>query len=105
MAPWSDLPFVFAMWVARRTGCQPVLPTPGLRVQRSEGEAAELAAVLSQARDLGVANVESIAAAEHGAVGLGYDECLTYLRDHLHFYLGTRELAGLRLFREHALSS
>jgi chorismate dehydratase len=53
-------------------------------------------------RDLGVANVEQIAASEHKAVGLGYKECLTYLRDHLHFYLGPRELAGLKLFQEHA---
>jgi chorismate dehydratase len=99
---WSDLPFVFAMWVARRTGCPPVLQESGVRGQESGGNVAELAVLLGQARDLGVANVESIAAAEHAAVGLGYDECLTYLRDHLHFYLGTRELAGLRLFREHA---
>jgi chorismate dehydratase len=92
---WSELPFVFAMWVARQGS--------GFGVQGSEGVVAELAALLGQTRDLGVDNVEEIAAAEHAAVGLSYDECLTYLRDHLHFYLGTGEMAGLRMFREHAL--
>jgi chorismate dehydratase len=85
---WSELPFVFAMWVCR-AGVSPA-------------ESTDLAAILSQARDLGVANVEEIAAEEHAAVGLSYNDCLTYLRDHLHFYLGPRERAGLRLFQEHA---
>ena len=39
---------------------------------------------------------------EHAAVGLTFEECLKYLRDHLHFYLGPRELAGLQLFQQHA---
>src|SRR5215510_10864999 len=51
---WSELPFVFAMWVAGE-GCS---------------GADHLAAVLSQARDLGVANVESIAAEEHSRFDL-----------------------------------
>jgi chorismate dehydratase len=85
---WAELPFVFAMWVARRgTGSQ---------------SAADLAAVLSQARDNGVAHLEKIARHEHAAAGLSYDDCLTYLRDHLYFFLGPREQAGLRLFYEHA---
>ena len=84
---WAELPFVFAMWVAR---------------QESNAALEEVGNLLSQTRDLGVANVESIAAAEHAAVGLSYADCLVYLRDQLHFDLGPRELAGLRLFREHA---
>lgn len=84
---WAELPFVFAMWVARKS---------------SREEMTELATALSKSRDLGIANVEQIAAAEHAAVGLTYDECLTYLRDHLHFNLGPRELAGLDLFQKHA---
>jgi chorismate dehydratase len=87
---WSELPFVFAMWVAGKGS--------GFGVQGSEEKLAEIAFLLSQARDLGVANLEEIAAREHAAVGLSYDDCLAYLRDHLHFYLGQRELAGLRLF-------
>jgi len=90
---WAELPFVFAMWVARKGS--------GFRVQGSE-EVAELAAILSEARDLGVQRVEEIAKREHQGVGLSYDECLTYLRDHLHFYLGERERQGLALFAEHA---
>jgi chorismate dehydratase len=84
---WAELPFVFAMWVARK----------GLA-----DEIAELSLALSKSRDLGVANVEQIAATEHAAVGLTHEECVTYLRDHLYFYLGTREHAGLSLFKEHA---
>jgi chorismate dehydratase len=84
---WAELPFVFAMWVAQ---------------QKTNAALEEVGNLLSQTRDLGVANVESIAAAEHAAVGLSYDDCLVYLRDQLHLYLGPRELAGLRLFREHA---
>jgi chorismate dehydratase len=89
---WAELPFVFAMWVTRRIGDSPVL----------EEQLTELADVLAQARDLGVANLESIAQAEHAAVGLSYDECLVYLRDHLYFYLGSRERKGLQLFRKRA---
>lgn len=91
---WSELPFVFAMWVAGQG--------TGVRSQESEGQIDELAGLLNQARDLGVANVEEIAARDHATVGLSYDDCLTYLRDHLHFTLGPRELAGLTLFQKHA---
>jgi chorismate dehydratase len=84
---WAELPFVFAMWVAR---------------QKPNAALEEVGNLLSQTRDLGVANVESIAAAEHAAVKLSYNDCLVYLRDQLHFDLGPRELAGLHLFREHA---
>jgi chorismate dehydratase len=91
---WSKLPFVFAMWAARQE--------PGVGGRESGGEMVDLATLLTQARDSGMANVEKIAAAEHTAVGLSYDECLAYLREHLHFYLGRRELAGLRLFQERA---
>jgi chorismate dehydratase len=91
---WAELPFVFAMWVGRKG--------TGSRVhERSEmhqGERDELAALLSQSRDLGVAHVEKIARDEHARCGLAYNDCLTYLRDHLHFTLGPRESAGLGLF-------
>jgi chorismate dehydratase len=86
---WAELPFVFAMWVARK----------GAGVELNE-----LAIALSQSRDLGVANVTEIVAKEHSDVGLTYDECLTYLRDHLYFHLGPRERAGMNLFKQHATS-
>src|SRR5688500_17969599 len=52
---WSELPFVFAMWVARGAGVSPARKRSEVRRQRSEEELAELAVVLSQTRDLGMA--------------------------------------------------
>ncbi len=78
---WAELPFVFAMWVAR----------PGVDV-------VEMGHVLNQARDWGVAHLEEIARAEAARVGLTYEQTLGYLRDHLHFYLNGREQRGLDLF-------
>lgn len=91
---WAELPFVFAMWVARQRS--------EIGGRRSDEKLTELAATLGQSRDLGVANVEEIARQEHTAVGLTYDDCLTYLRDHLYFFRGPREQAGLDLFRSKA---
>jgi chorismate dehydratase len=78
---WSELPFVFAMWVAR-----PGVDASGLEVE------------LAAARDAGVANLESIAKLEAPHVGLTYERTLQYLRDNLYFYLGTRERRGLDRF-------
>ena len=84
---WSELPFVFAMWVAR-----PGVDTTAIRT------------ALEQARDEGVANLTAIATQEAAAVGLTESQSLSYLRDNLHFYLGTRERKGLELFRHHAVA-
>ena len=82
---WAELPFVFAMWTARgNVDCEPV------------------ASVLQQARDEGVAHLSEIADAHASEVGLSPEECLSYLRDNLYFYLGDREQRGLELFRRHA---
>jgi len=78
---WSELPFVFAMWVAR-----------------TETDLADLESVLGTARDEGVANLDRIAAREAASVGLGVEQCVGYLRDNLHFYLGDRERRGLELY-------
>jgi chorismate dehydratase len=78
---WTGLPFVFAMWVARS----------GVDVRLLEP-------ALAEARDCGVANLEQIAELEAGPLGLTMPQCLAYLRDHLHFYLGPRERNGLQLF-------
>jgi chorismate dehydratase len=78
---WSELPFVFAMWVAR-----------------PEIDASGLDGILSRARDWGVAHLEEIARAEAVAVGLTYEQTLGYLRDNLHFYLDGRQRRGLELF-------
>lgn len=87
---WSGLPFVFAMWVARS----------GI----DEAKLAEIDRALRESRDDGVAHLETIAAREAAHVKLGAAECLSYLRDNLYFYLGTREERGLELFYRHALA-
>jgi chorismate dehydratase len=78
---WKELPFVFAMWVAR---------------QHADLDGVE--AALARARDMGEANLETIAAAEAERAGLSRARCLSYLRDNLYFYFGPREQAGLREF-------
>lgn len=78
---WAELPFVFAMWVAR----------PGV-------ELADLPAALARARNRGLSHLHEIAARESAPLGLTEPECLAYLRDNLHFTLGPRELRALDLF-------
>jgi len=78
---WTGLPFVFSMWVAR----------PGI-------ELAGLGQALEAARDDGVARLAEIADAAAAEVGLPATECLSYLRDNLHFHLGRREREGLEKF-------
>jgi chorismate dehydratase len=83
---WAELPFVFAMWVAR-----------------SGTELGGLDAALASARDEGVAHLEEIAAREAAPLGLTRPQCLSYLRDNLYFRLGPREQRGLELFYEKAV--
>jgi len=85
---WTGLPFVFAVWVARH-GC----------------DVGPLAVRLAGARDSGVANLAAIAAAEASSHGLTVTQCLSYLRDNLHYHLGKREWEALTLFRQLAFSS
>jgi chorismate dehydratase len=78
---WTQLPFVFAMWIAR----------PGVELL-GIGEA------LAAARDDGVNRLEEIARQAAPVVGLPEADCLAYLRDHLEFHLGTRQRQGLERF-------
>ena len=78
---WTSLPFVFAVWAARR----------GV-------DAAAVAPFLTAARDAGRSNLAAIAAAEAAAHGLTVPQCLGYLRDNLHYDLGPREWQAIRLF-------
>ncbi len=78
---WAELPFVFAMWVAR-----------------AGAELDGLDAALAEARDAGVAHLEEIADREAAPLGLTRPQCLSYLRENLYFYLGPREQRGLELF-------
>lgn len=84
---WAELPFVFAMWTAR-----------------ADADLGYLETALGEARDLGVAHVDQIAAAEAAPLGLTVPQCTAYLRDHLYFYLGPRERQGLKLFYDHAVA-
>lgn len=85
---WTGLPFVFAVWAARRD-----VPETTLRA---------IEPILGRARDAGRANLASIAAAEAGPHGLSVPQCLSYLRDNLHYDLGLHERAALALFHERA---
>jgi len=82
---WTGLPFVFAVWAARS----------GVDVRSVEP-------VLAAARNAGRANLASIAAAEAASHGLTVPQCLSYLRDNLHYELGPRERAALARFYRHA---
>lgn len=83
---WTGLPFVFAVWAART----------------SEGLGG-LAKRLAAARDAGKESLAAIAAAEADRHGLTVPQCLSYLRDNLHYDLGTPEREALRLFHDYAL--
>jgi chorismate dehydratase len=80
---WTGLPFVFAMWVAR-----------------GDANTVGLGDELAAARDRGVAAFDSIASREATALGLTPDDAEDYLRNNLHFYLGSAERQGLRLFEQ-----
>jgi chorismate dehydratase len=82
---WAELPFVFAMWVAR-----------------AGTELDALEAALGEARDAGLAHLDEIAQREAAPLGLTRPQCLAYLRDNLYFYLGPREQRGLELFYKKA---
>jgi chorismate dehydratase len=78
---WTGLPFVFAMWIAR-----------------PEVQAVEVAPVLNEARDAGLRQLTAIAAREADLLGISRVLAAGYLRENLHFKLGRKERAGLRLF-------
>jgi chorismate dehydratase len=78
---WTELPFVFAMWVAR-----------------PEVQAVEVAPVLNAARDDGLRQLTRIATREAAALRIPKELTTRYLRDNLHFKLGRKERTGLRMF-------
>lgn len=82
---WTGLPFVFAVWAARQ----------GVDTRW-------IGRMLAAARDAGRADLASIAAAEAAPHGLTVPQCLSYLRDNLHYELGPRERESLALFYRHA---
>lgn len=83
---WTELPFVFAAWVAR-----PDLPV----------DAEQLGQALDSVRDAGTAAVESIVAAESAKLNLEPSLVRDYLTRYLHFTLDKRERLGVQLYAEH----
>ncbi len=80
---WTGLPFVFAVWAARRSAD----PHAVGRVH----------AALLASRDWGLAHLELLAAAAAEATGIAGSECLAYLEG-LDYALSDRHLAGLTDF-------
>ncbi|MAT15723.1 MAG: hypothetical protein CMJ46_10705 [Planctomyces sp.] len=80
---WTGLPFVFAAWAAR-----------------ADVDLGELPEIVSAARNEGVACIAEIAAEEAPKLNLSVEKAENYLRHNLHFYLGSAERNGLRLFQD-----
>lgn len=80
---WTGLPFVFAMWVARR-----------------DTELRGVPEALSAVRDLGLSRIHEIAARECGPLHLTEETAFRYLTRNLYFRLGQAEKQGLRQFHE-----
>lgn len=81
----AELPFVFAMWVAR----------PGVDVSAAS-------AAFEEARDEGCRNFPAIAHQQATQMNLPYELILEYLSQNLHFTMGSREKRGLDLFFQRA---
>ncbi|MEO8227010.1 MAG: menaquinone biosynthesis protein [Gemmatimonadota bacterium] len=80
---WTGLPFVFAVWAARRNADQS-------RVQRVH-------AGLVQSRDWGLSHLDELAADAARTTGVSQTVCRSYLGD-LDYRLSYRHLAGLTDF-------
>jgi chorismate dehydratase len=78
---WAGLPFVFALWVARR----------GAELEAT-------AEALVEARNEGVKHLQEIARSAAPGLGVSEEECRSYLCRHLRFHLGQRERQGLETF-------
>mgnify|MGYP002628054655 FL=1 len=85
---WTGLPFVFAMWVTRQ-----------------ETDLADIPQQLSNARNLGLEEIERIADEGANLLKLRYETTYRYLTQNLHFRLGAAERAGLKLFQELAVQN
>ncbi|MCC6510585.1 MAG: menaquinone biosynthesis protein [Pirellulaceae bacterium] len=82
----TELPFVFAMWVAR-----PHVDLSGLALG------------LEAARDAGVASAQEIAQQQAARYGLSIEKCLEYFQKFLYFKLDMRQQQGLELFYHRAV--
>ncbi len=80
---WTGLPFVFAVWAARRD----VNPSAVAAVHRS----------LLASRDWGLSHLDELAAEAAGVTNIGVSECREYLSG-LNYALSYRHLEGLTSF-------
>lgn len=87
---WKGLPFVFAVWAAR--------------ADVAADDLARIESLLAAARNSGKSNLAAIASAEAAAHGLTVPQCLSYLRDNLHYDLGPLEREALSAFYDHAVT-
>lgn len=91
---WTELPFVFAMWVAR----------PGIWNAQSRNpiDRESLELMLQASRDSGLEHMETIAMEESAGHGLTKEDLHRYFAENLHFRLGPGERLGLKAFRSRA---
>ncbi len=82
---WSELPMVFAMWVAR----------PGVIAN-------EASIALEAARDAGCRHFTEIADQQAKRMNLPVELIEEYLSKNLYFHLAKEQLLGLELFYQHA---
>jgi chorismate dehydratase len=80
----TGLPFVFAVWAHR----------PG------HPRSAELAEIVRQAKEAGVAAIDELARLTSVRLGLSLASCQTYLRETIHYDVGPREEQAIERFRE-----
>jgi chorismate dehydratase len=88
----TGLPFVFAMWVGKKSD----------GVNSRERSLHDLELELELARDRGVSNAMPLSIRYASEYGLTVGECYRYLSHHLRFRLGTKEQLCLKLFYEKA---
>ena len=82
---WAELPFVFAMWIAR----------PGI-------DTAEASRALSAARDEGYQHLTEISREQSEAMQLPVELIHEYLHHNLHYRLDEKQVEGLDLFYRQA---
>ncbi len=83
---WTGLPFVFALWAARK-----------------DSDLGLVESALGESRNRGVARLDSIGRREADALGLEPESAIQYLKHNLHFQLGSAEKNGLKLFQQLAV--
>lgn len=100
----TNLPFVFAMWVATGRLVESSHIKPDRILKPTDPDASEpfhldhLAALLAEARDRGVARCEAVAAREAQHMRLTTEEIVRYFTENLFFTMGPDEKRGLQLY-------